>query len=109
MCAKLASVDRVSKIPKSCAGFGTRIADASSACAVDGSESSTTMLAPNDWTKDTSFEEAVEITRTPDAVASWMARAPIDEAPLMMRIVCSSSASSCRLSDDRARGKGRSR
>jgi hypothetical protein len=106
ICPKLCSVDRVSKIPESCTASFPRAA-ASFVRAADGSDSFMTRLAPSDWTNFMSVWEAVVITRTPDAVASWMAKAPISEAPLMMRIVCSFSPSS-RFSD-RARGRGRFR
>lgn len=89
ICAKLCSVDRVSKIPESRMGAVPKAA----ASSAGGACSSTTTLAPSDRTKSTSDLEAVDITRTPDAVANCMARVPISEAPLMMRIVCSSSSS----------------
>jgi hypothetical protein len=79
------------------------------AAARDAPGSSTTTLAPSDRTKFASVWEAVAITLTPDAVASWMARAPISEAPLTMRIVCSSPASPSRVPDEHARGRGKFR
>jgi hypothetical protein len=108
--AKLASVDRVSKIPESCCAVPVaRIAAASSVRAVDGSDSSITRLAPSDWTNFASVAEAVAITRTPDAVASWMARAPIAEAPFMMRITLSVCPCSPSALSEYARGRGRFR